>query len=464
MSDFMAVENFQLIQKMELRNPEKNPILRRWAEVFSRQPLAGAVFSESGLVLRTFSQVEEGACRWADRLLRYTPGRVIGLQLGNAPEWIEILLGIWKAGHVALPMDFDLMGERREKAEAACRVAFRIEAEITRVGEECHPDFDPACDFLKLTSGTSGEPRAIRFSAGQLLADCENVCESMGLGDSDRNYGAISFAHSYGFSNLITPLLCRGIALVASREMMPRAIADGLAGSGATVFPGVPAIFRALSGIEFNPNALRLCISAGAPLPLEVARQFQTIWGLKIHSFYGASECGGICYDSSDAPVDRAGYVGPPLKNVIVEPRQGGLVQVRSSAVGLGYFPGVDSDGVFEPSDLLERHPDGYSIAGRLSDFVNVAGRKVNPAEVEQLILQAAGVSEVVVFGVPASARGEDIAACIVGSASMADLRSYCATRLPSWQVPRHWYFLDALPVNSRGKLSRTELRNRLLG
>ena len=77
--------------------------------------------------------------------------------------------------------------------------------------------------LLKVTSGTTAEPRVIRFSAAQLLADCDNICDTMGLGADDRNYGVISFAHSYGFSNLITPLLCRGIRLVAAGDAMPRA-------------------------------------------------------------------------------------------------------------------------------------------------------------------------------------------------------------------------------------------------
>lgn len=448
---------------MALRNPEKNLILQRWAAVLSGKPSAGAVFAEDGRILRTFTQVEEGSRVWADRLSRFAPGRVIGLQMGNAPEWPEVLLGVWKAGHVALPMDFDLSGDRRQKTESACQMALRIESDVITVNEDT-PPFDPTCDLLKLTSGTGGDPRAIKFSAAQLLADCDNVCDSMGLRDDDRNYGAISFAHSYGFSNLITPLLCRGMALVSTREMMPRAIADGLASSKATIFPGVPAIFRALSGFRFDPNSLRLCISAGAPLLPEVARQFHASWGLKVHSFYGASECGGICYDASEDPDVPPGYVGPPLKNVQIEPREGGLIRIRSGAVGQGYFPGESSSGIFEPADLLEKHGDGYVIAGRTSDFINIAGRKVNPAEIERVILQADHVNEVTVFGVPASNRGEDVAACVVGSAFEADLKRFCAASLPAWQIPRHWYFLDALPVNARGKLSRAELRKKLLG
>ncbi len=147
--------------------------------------------------------------------------------------------------------------------------------------------------MLKLTSGTSGEPGPFALPPHNCWPIATTSATRWACRRTIRNYGVISFAHSYGFSNLITPLLCRGVALVASREMMPRAVADGLAASGATVFPAVPAVFRALGGFRFDSNSVRLCVSAGAPLSAEVAGQFYETWGRKVHSFYRASECEG---------------------------------------------------------------------------------------------------------------------------------------------------------------------------
>ena len=96
----------------------------------------------------------------------------------------------------------------------------------------------PEGDFLKLTSGTTSQPRAIRFCSAQLVADCDNICETMGIGKEDLNFGVIPFSHSYGFSNLITPLLCRGVPLVYSEDRMPRAILDGLVRTQRHGFPG----------------------------------------------------------------------------------------------------------------------------------------------------------------------------------------------------------------------------------
>lgn len=453
-------------------NPAANPILSRWADVWSSRPGDAAIYAENGSILRTFAAVEEESLRWTESFSGLPPRSVIALQLGNAPEWPAVLLGAWRAGGVVLPMDFDLDGTRRDRAEnlagARLRLAIRGGAVVRRDLPAGRPEPWADTDLLKLTSGTSAEPRAVRFAAAQLLADGESVCGTMGLKTSDRNYGAIAFSHSYGFSNLITPLVCRGIPLVAAKDLMPRALAEGLAASGATVFPGVPALFRALGTIRPHGDRLRLAISAGAPLPAGTARSFCRQWGVKVHSFYGASECGGICYDADDDPEVPEGYIGGAMQGVLLH-HAGGMdaspIRVESAAVGQGYFPGGKEDGLgggrFAPADLLRRERDGYVLAGRVSDAINVAGRKVNPFEVESVLAGCPGVVEAAAFGVAGGSRGEDVAACVVGSVTEAALRAYCARRLPAWQVPKHWFFVEALPVNARGKLSRAELRER---
>src|SRR5205085_9861704 len=174
--------------------------------------------------------------------------------------------------------------------------------------------------LLKLTSGTTAAPRAIRFRSEQLLADCSQICQTMGLAGDDVNFAVIPLSHSYGFSNLVTPLLVFGIPMVLSRDRMPRAVLDDLARTGATVFPGMPIFYQAFCELEKAPSLpkLRLCISAGAPLPLEIAYKFREKFGHSIHSFYGSSECGGICYDR-EARLLEAGFVGPPMDGVSLD-------------------------------------------------------------------------------------------------------------------------------------------------
>jgi long-chain acyl-CoA synthetase len=472
MSDFISVEKFQPSKEGASCNHQNNPILTRWEQIASTKRQEPAVFSPEGSVLRTFAAIEEEARRWTDRLTETPSGQVVSLQVGNCAEWPAILLAVWRSDRTVLPMEREMPHGRRERIEELCGVGMRLvlqETGLNPIPVECSPT--PAglqSDLLKLTSGTTGKPRAIRFTAAQLLADCDNVCDTMGLREDDRNYGVISFAHSYGFSNLITPLLCRGIPLVVASDVMPRALVDGFASSGATLFPGVPAMFRTLAEVPAAGNALRLCISAGARLAEEIAGRFFESWGRKIHSFYGASECGGICYDFSESPDVPPGYIGPPLKNVDVRTEEEGpsQIEVRSHAVGTGYYPDCADEnlkeGMFRPSDLLEWKSDGYVITGRISDLINVGGRKVNPNEIERVLRLSPRVRDVVVLGIPANARGEEVVACIAGEATEDELRRLCFRNLPPWQVPRRWYFWKEIPVNGRGKVSRADLRARL--
>lgn len=427
-----------------------HPILAAWRKTIARRPSAAAIFGADGTVLRTFRDIEDESPQLPQGL---APGQIAVIELGNHPALPATLLALWKEGlavalaesSVALPG----VALRVALGASGAPVFYKIDAPAEEI---------PGADFLKLTSGTTGAPRAIRFSAAQLLADCDAVCDTMGITEADLNYGVISWAHSYGFSNLVLPLLCRGVPVVATEDRLPRAILDGLARTGATVFPAVPVFFKKLAELAATPlPALRLCISAGAPLPSAVATDFRQRFGVKVHSFYGSSECGGICYDATGDEVPE-GFVGQPMRGVRLVENAGRIV-IYSPAAGLGYWPQPDDavlgNGRFIPQDLVEQTERGFSLRGRESDFINIAGRKLNPAEIERVLREHPAVREVVVFGMPSALRGEEPAACVVADASTQELLAFAATRLPAWQMLRQIWLVAALPVNERGKLSR---------
>jgi long-chain acyl-CoA synthetase len=249
-------------------------------------------------------------------------------------------------------------------------------------------------------------------------------------------------------------------------------VLDDLAKTNATVFPGMPVFYQAFCEMENVPRLpkLRLCISAGAPLPIATAKKFREKFGLPVHSFYGASECGGICYDR-EAKNEVEGFVGTPMKDVdleIVDPNaEQSQIRVRSAAAGDGYFPEADEEklrnGVFVPDDLLARHGSGFKIVGRVSDVINVAGKKVNPAEIEETLLRFSGVRQAVVFGRESTLRNEEVAACVVADVDLSEneLLEFCRGALSAWQVPKRIFIVDSLPPNERGKISRRELAQR---
>ena len=330
-----------------------------------------------------------------------------------------------------------------------------------------HPPATPAgIVHLKTTSATTGPPRLIAFTAAQLAADPENLVLTMGLRPDWPNLGVISLAHSYGFSSLVLPLLLHGIPLFLGPSPLPEALRAAATASVEFTLPAVPALWRAWHEANAIPAGVRLAISAGAPLPTALEREVFVRRGLKLHNFYGSSECGGIAYDATPAPRVEASLAGTPVANVTVTQAPSGCLEVQGKAVGWGYWPEPDpalTDGCFRTRDCGEIRKGRIYVEGRVGDVINVAGRKVTPEIIEQALLSHPAVRDCLVLGLPAedSGRGEEIVAAIVTREAVtdADLRGFLERRLPSWQVPRRYQRLPAIPVGPRGKTSRQEVR-----
>jgi long-chain acyl-CoA synthetase len=456
-----------------------DPLLAAWQETLTRRGMDPAILDEQGGCLRTFEQIEQSAQQFAPKLDGFKKGDVIGIQIGNHPDWPSIFVACLRRRLVIVPIDQSVSAQDCSAALEICHASGWISCADNKRPQETsvaaiapqHVSWGTAQpSLLKLTSGTTAAPRAIRFRSEQLLADCVQICDTMGISEDDLNFGVIPISHSYGFSNLLTPLIVRGVAVALSSDRLPRAVIHNLSRSGATVFPGMPVFYQSFSEIKDGPPLprLRLCISAGAPLSTVVGKKFREKFALPIHSFYGSSECGGICYDRDPNESHGDAVVGTPLNRVRIEPVQPDAkatqIRVRSAAVGDGYFPEPDEtklgNSTFIPDDLLSESSHGWKIVGRVSDLINVAGKKVNPAEVEAELLNLPGVHEAVVFGRTSSVRHQEVAACVVANSELSekDLLQICRRRLSGWQVPKRIFILDQLPVNERGKVSRREL------
>ncbi|MEO6970549.1 MAG: AMP-binding protein, partial [Chthoniobacterales bacterium] len=217
-------------------------------------------------------------------------GEIVAIQIGNHADWPALLLACLRRGIVVLPLERTMSEHERGSALQTCRVAGLIvdlELPIARLDAGGAIDWeDRPPVLLKLTSGTTAEPRAIRLRSAQLLADAEQICDTMEITEADLNFAVIPLSHSYGFSNLITPLFGRGVPMAISGDRLPRAVLDDLARTEATVFPGMPLFFQAFGEMTQVPPLpkLRLCISAGAPLTRVVARNFREKFGRPIHS------------------------------------------------------------------------------------------------------------------------------------------------------------------------------------
>ena len=362
---------------------------------------------------------------------------------GHSPEFVLALLAAWRSGKAVCP---------HEPGQPAPQI----------------PKPPSPCIHLKFTSATTGAARMAAFTAEQLAADAENIVATMGLRPDLPNLGVISLAHSYGFSNLVLPLLLHGIPLILAPSPLPEAVRRAADGESALTLPAVPAMWRAWHAAGAIPPAVCLAISAGAPLSVELETTVFQSCGLKLHNFYGSTECGGIAYDGSEVLRTDPACVGSPMKNVSLVVGDNGCLEVRSLACGETYWPQADANlggGCFYTSDLVEISRGEVFLRGRAGDQINVAGRKVSPETIERALLKHPQVLECLVFGVPShdAERTEEIVAVVASREREPTLRQFVLETLPAWQAPRHWWFVDAVQTNPRGKISRAEWRERWL-
>jgi acyl-CoA synthetase (AMP-forming)/AMP-acid ligase II len=338
------------------------------------------------------------------------------------------------------------------------------------------PQLAATVGFVKLSSGSTGAPRGVAVSSEAMLADEAALATTMGVGDHDRIVAAIPLSHSYGFASVVLPALVRGSLLVLPGESGPLSPLSAAREAEATVFPTVPAYLGAVLKMSKPPSwpaSIRLVVSAGAPLPPETAARFREAYGRRVHSFYGASECGGICFDREGDAGER-GTVGTPVDGVRVEltpvGRAGdeGVVSVTSAAAGDGYVPdagGGLGGGCFRTSDIGCWRNGELKLLRRTDALINVKGKKVDPMEIESTLLGLCGVEEVVALGIPDPETGGHtvrvVIACRPGRLSYQEVLSFCRSRLADHKIPRSIQLVPEIPRTARGKIDRGALSER---
>ncbi len=327
---------------------------------------------------------------------------------------------------------------------------------------------------LKLTSGSTDLPRAALANEQHLINDGRHIIDAMDIGSTDVNLTYIPLSHSYAIGNVVMPLLLQGTAVALRPSFSPSQFVHDVDASGATVFPGVPFMFahiRELPQIDRLPPRLRLLVTAGARIDPATVIWFRDRLNRKVHSFYGSSETGGIAYDDSDDVADPLD-VGRAMPETRVEIRSetgAGPIFVAGNAVVSGYAPAGRSDPVspFRDGGFLTGdigYLDGENrvvLTGRRSPLVNIAGRKVDPAEVERVLAGLPGIVDARVLGVSCARRGQELVAFVVRSHSALTpiaIRQRCAGTLSPYKIPRRFIFIDQLPIDARGKIDRRAL------
>jgi long-chain acyl-CoA synthetase len=461
----------------------------------------------------TYAELQAQTQAVADRLTRQLgvlPGDRVALWVKNCPEFVPAVFGILSAGGVVVPINnflkpaevaFILKDSRAKGvisdaslAEAQPKVAELVSGlKILRVGETGgqksemgnfrvveRTESDLAA--LLYTSGTTGHPKGAMLTHGNFLHNVASCVRALDVRADDRVVVTLPQFHSFMFTvGTLLPMIS-GCGIVLVKTLNPfKFVLEEIARHRGTILPSVPAFYRALLAVpEFGKLPLRLCVSGGAPLPVEVFNEFTRRFPFPLREGYGPTESSPVASVNPIYGENRPGSVGQPIPNVELSIRDDdgrelsvgdiGEICIRGGNVMRGYWNQPEEtarvlrDGWLYTGDIGRRDADGYFyITDRKKDMLLVNGINVYPREIEEVIHQFPGVKECAVIGVPDARKGEHPVAFVAASEGAAVdekmLLQFIRERMADYKLPRKIAFLPALPRNATGKILKTELR-----
>lgn len=441
------------------------------------------------------------------------PGDRVGLWVRNCPQFIPALFGALAAGAAVVPINNFLkpdevnfiladagidvlitesaMNEALPKLNAA-RPALRIlrvEEFPADAGGSAAPPASPAFDraesdlaIIIYTSGTTGHPKGAMLSHGNLLHNVESCRQVLSAVKDDRFVAVLPMFHSFMLTVcVLLPLLVGGSIVLVKSLHPPKNVVMEIIQRHGTILPAVPQFFRALANAPLPPDfPLRICISGGAPLPVELLREFNARMPVPLLEGYGLSEASPVVSMNPLAGPWKDGSIGVPIPGVemsvqddeggILDIGQTGEICVRGGNVMLGYWNLPDATaralrhGWLLTGDVGHRDADGYYyITDRKKDMLLVNGINVYPREIEEVIYQVPNVNEAAVIGVPDPRKGEQPLAFVSAKeGTVLDekaVMTYVREKLADYKVPKRVVVLPALPRNATGKVLKTALR-----
>jgi len=293
--------------------------------------------------------------------------------------------------------------------------------------------------------------------------------------------------HSFMFTvGTLLPMLA-GAGIVLIKTLHPfKSVLEEIGRHRGTILPAVPSFYRALLAVpEFGKLPLRLCISGGAPLPVEVFTEFTRKFPFPLREGYGPTESSPVATVNPIYGENRPGSVGQPIPRVALSIRDAdgqelpgreiGEICIQGGNVMRGYWNQPEETakvlraGWLYTGDVGYRDADGYFyITDRKKDMLLVNGINVYPREIEEVIHKFPGIKETAVIGVPDARRGEQPVAYIAvlegASVDEKTLLQFVREQLADYKVPRKVIFVPALPRNATGKILKTELRKQFAG
>jgi long-chain acyl-CoA synthetase len=486
----------------------------------------------------TYAELDQAACRVASALRKagIGPGDKVGLSCPNLPYFPMAYYGILKAGAVVVPLN--VLCKRREVAyhlaDSEAKAYFCFEGtEQLPMGEEGYAGFSqtPNCEHFFLmtanpaapcpydgartfsefiasepdtfdtvqtrpddtavilyTSGTTGRPKGAELTHSNVTMNAlmsRLMCETSA---NDVQLIVLPLFHSFGQVSQMNAGFLAGSTAVLLPRFDAEAVLRLFQDENVTIFCGVPTMYWSLLNC---PNAeqfdlariarnLRLCVSGGAAMPVEVLHAFERKYQVPILEGYGLSETSPTAtFNRLDRP-RKPGSIGLPIWGVEVrvvdeemndvpvgEP---GEIVIRGHNVMKGYYrrPVETAEafrgGWFHSGDVGKRDEDGYFyVVDRTKDMIIRGGFNVYPREIEEVLMTHPAISLAAVVGIPDEEHGEEIKAYVVPHAwanvTEAEIVEWARKEIASYKYPRIVEFRQSLPMTATGKVLKTELR-----
>ncbi|HSS71778.1 MAG TPA: AMP-binding protein [Casimicrobiaceae bacterium] len=466
----------------------------------------------------TYSELARTARSLGDYLWSegVAPGSVVSFMLPNGLSAASILLGAMYGGYVVSPLN--LLAQDTQLAyvlsHSATRLVFCVPEfveRLQRLSKDARVDpklrsTDPdrldlpaqgtndameiesaTPAMLMYTSGTTGEPKGVLLSHGNMIYAGRTVADAQALTADDRVLSSLPLYHINGQCiAVVAPLVSGGSIVMPHRFSASQwwPLIERYRPSWLNLVPTIIAYL--LAGPELTPGeaqaarGVRFARAASAPLPPEQHRAFESRFGISVMEAMGLTESASIAFANPLDPRERRyGSAGRPLgvEARVVAPDRSvlgvgarGDIELRGESVMAGYYKApeltartLSPDGWLATGDLGYRDEDGfYFITGRLKELIIKGGENIAPREIDEALLAHPAVLEAAAVGIPDELYGQDILACVVlkpgARCDTAELRAHCHAQLGRYKTPREFRLVAALPKGPSGKVQRLKL------
>jgi long-chain acyl-CoA synthetase len=466
----------------------------------------------------TYAELTDAASQVASAVRRHglKPGDRIGLVLPNVPAFPVLFYGSLLAGCVIVPMNPLLKAQEIEyyledsgaklvfvwdgagdAAERAAATVGALVVTVTATGLEprhlvgLEPTAEPVARsaedtaVILYTSGTTGKPKGAELTNANLTSNAwTSATTLLEVTSEDVVMGCLPLFHVFGLTCGLNASMTAGACLTLIPRFDAAKALQVIERDRITVFEGVPTMYSAMLHVEdrdrYDVTTLRVCISGGSAMPVEVMRSFELAFGCIILEGYGLSETSPVASFNHPGRERKPGSIGLPVAGVELRlldsngddtgPGEIGEIAIRGENVMKGYWGRPEAtaeaipDGWFRTGDMATVDEDGYYfIVDRKKDLIIRGGYNVYPREIEEVLYAHPAVAEVAVIGISHHHLGEEVGAAVAlrsgVTVGVEELREFVKERVAAYKYPRHVWLVSDLPKGSTGKILRREVR-----